>query len=65
MCVGIKCAFFDTKSITIITVSQLEDLGSSTIKLTLSISQYVLETKRGYNSSTGECLVGLVYKHRL
>jgi len=55
-----KYVLFDTKSTTIITASQLEDSESSTIKSILSISYYIPGTKRGYNSSTKECLIGVM-----
>jgi len=60
-----KCVLFDTKSATVITVSQLEDLESSMIKSILNVSYHIPETGRGYNSPTKECLIDLVYNHRL
>ena len=65
MCVGIKCALFDTKSTTIITALCLEDLGSSTMKSVLKVSHHVSGTGRGCSLPTGGCCMGFVLKHRL
>jgi len=65
MCVGMKCARFDTESTTVITVSCLEEKGSFTMKSTLSMSYCEFGIWRGCSSPTGACLIGFVLRQRL
>ena len=59
-----KCARFDTESTTVITVSHLEERGSSMIKSTLSMSHHKSGIRRGCSSPTGACLIGFALRQR-
>jgi len=45
MCIGMKCTLLETESMTVMTVSYLENSRSSTTKLTLSVSHCLSGTE--------------------
>ena len=53
--VEIKYNVLDTESITIITISNLMDSRSSTMKSTLTVSHYAFGMGRRYSSLIGRC----------
>jgi len=50
-----KCTILDIKSITIITISNLMNSESFTMKSTLIVFHYILGTGNGWNSPSGRC----------
>ena len=64
ICVRMKCALFNTKFTTIITMSCPDNSESSTIKSMLRVFYCISRTRREWSSSTGGCHMGFVLKYR-
>jgi len=64
VCVRIKCTLLEMESTTVMITSCPEDSGSSTTKLTLSVSHRASRTESGWSLPTRECRQGFVWRQR-